>query len=1032
MTMMKKISAMAIAAAMAATMAGGTAISASADDVSASDSSISVNSESLSEAKQKYLDLLDGARALPKEDYSEDSYALFTKRLQEYDVSSVITMGYEYADYEYEKLCKGIEYAKSLLNPDTSHTYYADFEIILEKCESIVPDDYTEESYNAFLTQYNKYKDRYTLEKAREYEDKGKGINIYTSYIVNYQSWLNLLVSKNYKETVLEDEATGLKLCADENMIPENSILTVDKFDSNNWVWEGLNSTSFSNLENLCSVYECYSFTLSDADGSRVDMNNKFTVTLPVPERFDMNNLTVELYKNSCSKGSIGKMTVDKENRLITVEFTSQSYLYMANGASLLLKNPITAVDPLTLTNDGVYSIHSELTTYSSASQASMANSALVHDAYLVKKDDDVDVYLDFVPIYVFGPDTPSYCGGLWSERGEKSDNDWYFDSETVLSYYTDDFGMIMDNESYNGVTEIPCVKTIKLHLERDCYNEFGGYTLVVSSPSMASMNGLKFEEIIMDQLTCNLMISEPVYLGTYEQASSYLPGYDYSALKRELQYVDTLSEADYTAESWQSVESALKNAEKVTTTSTSDEIEQSVNEIKEAVSNLVIDENKNNKLPDGRYLLNADMLQTDRETKSMSDNAINHTVTLDVVNGEYYVNVEFKGLTINNDFGYLSKLSYYDTGYTYDNFGNPKGTTVSAETLTSYDVVDKYNTVDTPYPHYLRFKLVDKANGEYVPLQVFVPIMEAIQEGGGTQNVLMKLDWTTLKEAGSASQLNGYSISLAGDIGLNFFMNLSDEVLADSGAKVCITLPDGSIENVLVSSVTPNESGYKFTAHVAAKEMTSDVTVQILLSDGTKGDAYTYTVKEYADTILADTNTSAKTKKFVKAMLNYGGYAQEYFSYNTANIANADFTADEKSLDAVTEDELSFYDYSLRGSDDGISYKGSKLSLESNTVIKHYFALADGKSISDYTFKVNGSVVTPVKSGDMYYITVENISAQNLGTDYTVQVGKLRLAYSPMSYAYSALTKTDKIVLQNVTKALYLYNQAADEYINS
>jgi hypothetical protein len=1032
MTIMKKISAMAIAAAMAATMAVGTALSALADDVSASDSSISVNSESLSEAKQKYLDALDEAKNLPESNYSVGSYEIFQKRVAEYDRTAILADDYEiYTDYEYEKMTEGIKCAMSVLR-EPSHTYYQEFVELIEYCENINPDDYTEESYAAFLKIYERQKSRNGLSKAQQYADEGEDSTIYTSLILSYLSYLNKLVEVDYRETVKTDEATGIRLIAKQGTVPEDSTLVVDKFDANSWDWQNVNSNYLSNIETVCSQYEYFSFTLYDSDNNRVDLTNPFSIELPVPDNFDIDNLTVSLYKNSCATGSIGNISVDKENRLITIKFNNLSWLYTANGAAVILKNPITAVDPLTLENDGVYQIKADLTKYTDAAEASMSNAALENSAYLTKSGDEIDVYLNFNPIYVASPDTPSFCGGLWCEKGEVKDGDCYLDSETVLSYYTNSDGTIRDNDIYNGVTEIPCVKTIKLHLERDCYNEFGGYTLAVSSPTMAAAFGTAFEDILMDDLTCNLMISEPQYLGTYEQASSYLPGYDYSALKRELQYVDTLSEADYTAESWQSVESALKNAEKVTTTSTSDEIEQSVNEIKEAVSNLVIDENKNNKLPDGRYLLNADMLQTDRETKSMSDNAINHTVTLDVVNGEYYVNVEFKGLTINNDFGYLSKLSYYDTGYTYDNFGNPKGTTVSAETLTSYDVVDEYNTADTPYPHYLRFKLVDKANGEYVPLQVFVPIMEAIQEGGGTQNVLMKLDWTTLKEAGSASQLNGYSISLAGDIGLNFFMNLSDEVLADSGAKVCITLPDGSIENVLVSSVTPDESGYKFTAHVAAKEMTSDVTVQLLLSDGTKGDAYTYTVKEYADTILADTNTSAKTKKFVKAMLNYGGYAQEYFSYNTANIANADFTADEKSLDVVTEDELSFYDYSLKGSDDGISYKGSKLSLESNTVIKHYFALADGKSISDYTFKVNGSVVTPVKSGDMYYITVENISAQNLGTDYTVQVGKLRLAYSPMSYAYSALTKTDKTALQNVTKALYLYNQAADEYINS
>ena len=61
-------------------------------------------------------------------------------------------------------------------------------------------------------------------------------------------------------------------------------------------------------------------------------------------------------------------------------------------------------------------------------------------------------------------------------------------------------------------------------------------------------------------------------------------------------------------------------------------------------------------------------------------------------------------------------------------------------------DVIDIYNDADHLYPEMIRLKLVDKAAGEYVPLHVFVPIMEAISEGTGSQAVLMKLDWSLLK----------------------------------------------------------------------------------------------------------------------------------------------------------------------------------------------------------------------------------------------------------------------------------------------
>ena len=149
--------------------------------------------------------------------------------------------------------------------------------------------------------------------------------------------------------------------------------------------------------------------------------------------------------------------------------------------------------------------------------------------------------------------------------------------------------------------------------------------------------------------------------------------------------------------------------------------------------------------LEDGKYELQAEMIKADRSGYSMSNNGINHTVQLEVEDGEYFVTMQFKGLAMYNQFGYLKDLYYYNKGYTYNPFGKPMGDVTKAEVISYYDTVDQYNDANNLYPQLVRFPLVDKASEEYVPLQVFVPIMEAIADGTGTQSVLMKLDWNTL-----------------------------------------------------------------------------------------------------------------------------------------------------------------------------------------------------------------------------------------------------------------------------------------------
>lgn len=60
------------------------------------------------------------------------------------------------------------------------------------------------------------------------------------------------------------------------------------------------------------------------------------------------------------------------------------------------------------------------------------------------------------------------------------------------------------------------------------------------------------------------------------------------------------------------------------------------------------------------------------------------------------------------------------------------------------------------------------------------------------------------------------------------------------------------------VKDLTPVEGGYYvFKCRVAAKDMTSTITAQII-DDGKQGTPYTYSVKDYADYLLEHQNDNA------------------------------------------------------------------------------------------------------------------------------------------------------------------------------
>lgn len=319
------------------------------------------------------------------------------------------------------------------------------------------------------------------------------------------------------------------------------------------------------------SNYAFYSFSIYNPDGSLLNIKDFYKIEIPIPEKFDLDNLSIDIFKNDNAGGAIANYSIDAERRVLVLSFDKKSFIYNFNGASILITNPINHIDPLTIEPDGINKIESNLGYATDVSRASMANASIVHDSYLVKND-----------------------------------GQYYEDSELVYSYYTNEDGSIRDNAIYDGVTEINCPKTIKLHLERSAYNEeFGGYILAVCSPEMAAMNGLTIEEVRerWDELACVYLISNPRFIDTLDNAANYLPTYDKSALRYEIDYSKSLDELDYTAESWQNLMDVVDIAQakydgEATTT---EEITEQIGLVQAARDALVIDDSEEQS-PAGNY----------------------------------------------------------------------------------------------------------------------------------------------------------------------------------------------------------------------------------------------------------------------------------------------------------------------------------------------------------------------------------------------------------------------------------------------
>ncbi|MBE6650348.1 MAG: leucine-rich repeat domain-containing protein [Ruminococcaceae bacterium] len=275
--------------------------------------------------------------------------------------------------------------------------------------------------------------------------------------------------------------------------------------------------------------------------------------------------------------------------------------------------------------------------------------------------------------------------------------------------------------------------------------------------------------------------------------------------------------------------------------------------------------------------------------------------------------------------------------------------------------------------------------------------------------------------------EFTNYSLLLEGSIGVKFYVKLSEFIIDDIDNTKATVDYYGSTHDVELVKAENTVDGALYTVkfYVAAKEMNQPITLIITTPNVTE--SITRTVKDYVDYVNENPADYASCITLINEMYNYGEYSRSYFE--KAEITpNPDLSNVEVTIS-------NSYTPIKKGNVSGITLNSSSLLLESNTTVRHYFKLADGASISDYTFTVNGARVTPVEKDGLYYIEVNNIIARSLGKlDKTVvssATESMTITYSPLSYVKLALENRAESdpALANLVKALYKYYVAASDY---
>lgn len=232
------------------------------------------------------------------------------------------------------------------------------------------------------------------------------------------------------------------------------------------------------------------------------------------------------------------------------------------------------------------------------------------------------------------------------------------------------------------------------------------------------------------------------------------------------------------------------------------------------------------------------------------------------------------------------------------------------------------------------------------------------------------------------------------------------------------------------------------------ANEFATDVIVG-LCSNGEVLASTSYSVKTYATAQLARPNCPAELRTLLVDMLNYGAAAQTYFSYNTANLANADLTAEQKAWATQEVAEIESVHTVIEGSDGIVDLGSSSLSLV-NTIVAHLHFYINGcdqndlYAVIEYTDYVNGAITKVIDGSDFTYmfnnkysIQFGEYAAMQMGDIFTVkffdkatdaQVGD-SVTYSIHSNLANLLSGQVSEELRAIIEAMIKYGESSKAY---
>ena len=289
-------------------------------------------------------------------------------------------------------------------------------------------------------------------------------------------------------------------------------------------------------------------------------------------------------------------------------------------------------------------------------------------------------------------------------------------------------------------------------------------------------------------------------------------------------------------------------------------------------------------------------------------------------------------------------------------------------------------------------------------------------------------------------AEINGVSLSLSDDLGLNFVVGAAT---AENKDNYSIKLSGECAEDgktlPLTAKTVGGETVYCATASLTANNMQELITAELykgdVLIDTVKYDIRSY-LKEISEKRSAEGASAAELDMYASA-LTYGYAAENYFNGASNDLSSLDTAGavvkSQKNIDDLytVQNTSQYYTSNPLYRPDNEDAKFT-LILDSKMAVRVYVkGMAAGTK--DLTGKLTS--VAGTKGGADYpsYFEIKDLSPLELGKDQTIKAGGKTYQFCPLVWAYRMLSNSNADVKnRRMAEAVANYAYAAYRYKNA